>query len=69
MLIHLCIVSHPFDDLITATQEDVLGIFFRPVDPVRDMCKDYFDIITTPMDLGKILKRLNEHWYTEGSTG
>lgn len=37
--------------------------YLRPVNPEIDEAKDYFDIITEPMDLGKINARFNENYY------
>ena len=37
--------------------------FYEPVDPVKYGIMDYFDIITNPMDLGTIKKKLNYNAY------
>lgn len=37
--------------------------FHHPVNPELDLCPDYFNIITHPMDLGTIRKKLNEGAY------
>lgn len=38
--------------------------FYEPVDPVKFGVIDYFDIVTKPMDLGTIKKKLNYNAYT-----
>jgi hypothetical protein len=38
-------------------------MFSQPVDPNRDDCEDYFDIIKQPMDLGTIRTKLASHQY------
>ena len=37
--------------------------FHEPVDPVKYNIMDYFDIITNPMDLGTVKKKLNHNAY------
>ena len=37
--------------------------FYEPVDPVKFNIMDYFDIITRPMDLGTVKKKLNFNAY------
>ena len=37
--------------------------FLSPVDPERDGVPDYFDKIKKPMDLGKVMTRLEENYY------
>lgn len=37
--------------------------FHEPVDPVKFGIMDYFDIITKPMDLGTVKKKLNYNAY------
>jgi hypothetical protein len=41
--------------------------FLEPVDPVKFSILDYFDIITQPMDLGTVRKRLTHNFYSEAS--
>jgi hypothetical protein len=36
-------------------------IFLRPVDPLRDMCADYFSVIKEPMDFGTIRKKMSKY--------
>jgi hypothetical protein len=36
-------------------------IFLRPVDPVKDMCPDYFTVIKEPMDFGTIRRRMSKY--------
>lgn len=38
--------------------------FLDPVDPVKFSIMDYFDIITHPMDLGTVRKRLSHNFYS-----
>ena len=38
-------------------------MFANPVDPVRDSCPNYFDIVKTPMDLGTVRRKLNDGQY------
>ncbi|KAI8872833.1 Bromodomain-containing protein, partial [Ramicandelaber brevisporus] len=40
------------------TNHRLAGPFLQPVDPVRDGCPTYFDIIKQPMDLETVRKRL-----------
>ncbi|KAJ1968606.1 hypothetical protein IWQ62_001146 [Dispira parvispora] len=40
-------------------------LFLQPVDPVRDGCPNYFDVIKHPMDLGTIEQRLTDHQYPQ----
>ena len=37
--------------------------FHEPVDPVKFGIMDYFDIISKPMDLGTVKKKLNHNVY------
>ena len=37
--------------------------FLEPVDPVKLNIMDYFDIVTNPMDLGTIKKKLTHNAY------
>lgn len=37
--------------------------FYEPVDPVKFGILNYFDIITKPMDMGTIKKKLNYNAY------
>ena len=37
--------------------------FYEPVDPVKFGIMDYFDIITNPMDLGTVKRKLNYNGY------
>jgi len=37
--------------------------FLEPVDPIRFNITDYFDIISTPMDLGTVKLRLMHNYY------
>lgn len=37
--------------------------FYQPVDPVKFGILNYFDIITKPMDMGTIKKKLNYNSY------
>lgn len=37
--------------------------FYEPVDPVKFNIMDYFDIISKPMDLGTVKKKLNHNVY------
>ena len=37
-----------------------IGLFERPVDPVRDRCPDYLDIIDRPISICEIKKLINE---------
>jgi hypothetical protein len=41
----------------------VSAMFIQPVDPLRDDCVDYFDIIKHPMDLGTIKAKLAANQY------
>ncbi|EKX51636.1 hypothetical protein GUITHDRAFT_49561, partial [Guillardia theta CCMP2712] len=34
--------------------------FLEPVDPVRDGCPDYFQVIARPMDLGTVQTKLRD---------
>lgn len=43
-------------------------LFHEPVDPIRLNLPDYLDIITHPMDLGTIKKKLYGNVYTDGET-
>lgn len=38
-------------------------MFAQPVDPVRDNCPDYIEVVTKPIDLGTIRKNLNKNYY------
>lgn len=39
--------------------------FYRePVDPIRDNCPDYFDVISNPMDLSTVRNKLKQDKYT-----
>ncbi|OHT05954.1 Bromodomain containing protein [Tritrichomonas foetus] len=38
-------------------------MFAQPVDPERDNCPNYFDIVKTPMDLGTVRKKLTAGQY------
>ncbi|KAH0788785.1 Bromodomain containing protein [Histomonas meleagridis] len=38
-------------------------MFLQPVDPIRDECSDYFDVIKNPMDLGTAMKKLQSDEY------
>ncbi|KAJ1983367.1 hypothetical protein H4R34_001317 [Dimargaris verticillata] len=40
------------------------GLFLQPVDPVRDGCPTYFDVIEHPMDLGTIESSLLQGHYS-----
>ncbi|UZJ55485.1 hypothetical protein CBS101457_004805 [Exobasidium rhododendri] len=40
-------------------------LFRKPVDPVRDRAADYFNLISTPMDLSSISNKLNEGLYKD----
>ncbi|KAJ1971125.1 hypothetical protein H4R35_005450, partial [Dimargaris xerosporica] len=40
------------------------GLFLQPVDPVRDGCPTYFDVIEHPMDLGTIESHLLQGHYS-----
>ena len=37
--------------------------FYEPVEPIKFGILDYFDIITHPMDLGTVKKKLNYNVY------
>ncbi|CAM9864712.1 unnamed protein product, partial [Choristocarpus tenellus] len=37
--------------------------FATPVDPERDRCPDYLQVIENPMDLGTIADRMDRMWY------
>ena len=37
--------------------------FLEPVDPIKHNATDYFSIITRPMDLGTVKRRLDDHMY------
>jgi hypothetical protein len=39
------------------------NIFNQPVDPIAQNIPNYFDVITSPMDLGTIRSRLNSSFY------
>lgn len=39
--------------------------FYEPVDTVKFNIMDYFEIITNPMDLGTLKKKLNHNAYTK----
>lgn len=41
--------------------------FAEPVDPIKYNITDYFDIITRPMDLGTIRKKLSHNCYSNAS--
>jgi hypothetical protein len=41
----------------------ISGMFLEPVDPEKDGCLDYFDVIKNPMDLGTIKNKLMENVY------
>lgn len=36
-------------------KDDNAWPFLKPVDPIRDGCPTYFDVIDSPMDLGTVL--------------
>lgn len=36
-------------------------IFLRPVDPVRDMCADYYTVISSPMDFATMRKKMSKY--------
>jgi bromodomain-containing factor 1 len=38
--------------------------FSEPVDPVKYNILDYFDIVSTPMDLNTIRKKISHNCYT-----
>ena len=38
-------------------------MFAQPVDPERDNCPNYFDVVKTPMDLGTVRKKLTSGQY------
>ena len=40
-------------------------IFAEPVDPVRDNCPGYLEIIQNPMDLGTVREKLLENKYPD----
>lgn len=40
-------------------------LFCEPVDPTRDKCENYFDVIKKPMDLGTVLHKLRTDQYEE----
>ena len=42
-------------------------IFLKPVDPERDQCLDYFEIIRNPMDLGTVKSKLEGKKYKNSS--
>jgi bromodomain-containing factor 1 len=39
--------------------------FQEPVDPVKYNIMDYFDIVTKPMDLGSIRKKISHNCYSD----
>jgi hypothetical protein len=41
----------------------ISAMFAQPVDPLRDDCLDYFDVIKQPMDLGTIKAKLASNQY------
>jgi hypothetical protein len=42
---------------------NISAMFAQPVDPLRDDCTDYFDVIKHPMDLGTIKTKLAMNQY------
>jgi hypothetical protein len=38
-------------------------MFAQPVDPERDGCPDYYDVVTQPMDLGTVHQKIEENAY------
>jgi hypothetical protein len=41
----------------------IASMFAQPVDPVRDSCPTYFDLIQHPMDLGTVCSKLENNEY------
>jgi bromodomain-containing factor 1 len=41
----------------------ISSMFSQPVDPIRDQCPTYFQIVSRPMDLGTICTKLRNHEY------
>jgi hypothetical protein len=41
----------------------ISSMFAQPVDPVRDQCPTYFQVVSRPMDLGTICTKLRNHEY------
>ncbi len=41
--------------------------FLEPVDPVKFNIMDYFDIVTQPMDLGTVRRKLSHNCYIQAS--
>lgn len=39
--------------------------FLAPINPEKDDVADYFSVISTPMDFGTIMVRLNENTYAQ----
>ncbi|KAF1744067.1 hypothetical protein MXB_5530 [Myxobolus squamalis] len=53
-------------ELIKSTFDSKFGEIFRaPVEPERDNVPNYFDVITSPIDLGTILSKLDKNEYND----
>jgi hypothetical protein len=41
----------------------ISSMFSQPVDPDRDQCPTYFEVVSRPMDLGTVCNKLRNHEY------
>lgn len=55
------------DALDKITEYRISEMFAHPVDPVRDNCPTYLDVIKHPMDLSTVRKKLMDNEYTSVS--
>ncbi|EAY17029.1 Bromodomain containing protein [Trichomonas vaginalis G3] len=60
-------MSFPVDECINVINEllkySISAMFANPVDPERDRCPNYLQLIKEPMDLGTVKKRLESGYY------
>lgn len=55
--------QHLLEGLNRVTEYHISAMFAAPVDPERDGCPNYLEIIKTPMDLGTVRKKLLNNEY------
>ena len=56
---HMC-----FEVISELQKYSICYIFNQPVDPEKDSCPDYFDVISNPMDLGTVKQKLSNNKYS-----
>lgn len=60
-------MSFPTNECLNLVDEilkySISAMFANPVDPVRDNCPNYLELIKEPMDLGTVKKRLQSNYY------